>query len=160
MSGRKKFLVALKERLGSIKEQNGYPLTVQKIFLNDLTRLSIATPKIDCPAIEIIQDTESYDIKHQHMIISSSIFLRLVHKEHTSDEDMEVFKSAVIRCLYKDSYGTGRQVALAPLLSAEGGFTNSVIRLKECVSDLGMIEANRVYVVHFIAEYHINIYDF
>ena len=160
MSGRKEFLIALRDRLLSIKESNDYPFSVQKVFLNDLKRLSINTPSMDCPAIEIIQDKEEYAIKHQNMTIYSDIFLRLVHKENTSDEFMEEFKSMVFRCLYKDSPEVGRGTPLSPLLAKDGKFTNTVIRLKECVSDLGMIEANRVYVVHFIAEYHISIYDY
>jgi hypothetical protein len=160
VSGRRNFLLALKERLEKMTTSNGYPFSVKKVFLNDLKRLSIDIPAMECPSIEIIQDNELFEHKHQTLDVSSSIFLRLVHNSKATDEDMEVFKSMVIRCLYKDSPLEGLGTPLSPLLEREGKFTNTSLSLKECVSDLGMIEANRVYALSLVARYIVSIHNF
>lgn len=140
-----RILAALQTRLESITEANGYPLTVQSVRVNE-SSITFNLPGTECPLIEIIQDDEVYvHGASGHLSVESVMYLRLVAEQGKSDRDMAVFKAAVIRCLYANSY-TGNSNAGATLADAQGN-TLTHLRVTRCVSDLNMVKTNRIYAL-------------
>lgn len=146
MAGRSAFLSALKTRLEKITTANGYSLTVNEVKVDNLKVLSIDVPAIDCPIIEIIQGDAVIEPEHRKEVWVSPIFLRLVAAPDQDDAYMENFVSAVHRCIMTDS-ATGASTARGATMQSGGVHTNTTIKLRRVAPDLGLIDANRVYVM-------------
>ncbi|MEM4166602.1 MAG: hypothetical protein QW255_04580 [Candidatus Bilamarchaeaceae archaeon] len=148
------FLQKMQQRLNSIKEQNGYPLTIKKVTISPVLNATYDTSQL--PLIEIVQVDEQYEHNHAQIHVETQVALRLVAHKNASDEYMEIFKSAVIRALFCGSYDYHtRQTQTA----ADYGDGFVQLRLLETQSDLGFIQANRVYIIVLQAIFNVAIWE-
>lgn len=139
ISDEAKLLEAIKTRLESITIAGGYPVAVRTVIIN-YGVLNINVDKTKTPLIEVVQGPEEY----QHgvsgqLTVNENIFLRVVMAKGTSDVDLADLKACIIRCLFADTYA---------------GQTNDGIRLDNyasyfqlvrCESDVGLVDANRIF---------------
>lgn len=140
-------LRALKARLQTITAANGYPLTVKtvEVFKGQIT---FNLPANVLPLIEIIQTGEDYEIgPGGHAEIVSGFALRLVQPQAVDDEGMEDFKSAVIRCIYANSYSANANAGIG--LAETGRNTIVFPRMLRCQTDLNMVPGNRIWALQF-----------
>lgn len=148
------FFAKLKQRLLSIKESNGYPLTVKKVTTTPVLNATYDASQL--PLIEIVQVDEQYEHNHAQIKVEKQIALRLVAQKNASDEYMETFKSAAVRSIFCNSYHYHTRQTQT---SADFGDGFVQMRLLETQSDLGFIQANRVYVVLLQAIFNIAIWE-
>jgi len=138
----------LKKRLETIKEANNYPLTIKKVSY--VPAIDIEYISHELPLIEIILGDEEYLQKAQgNLECTQEMILRLVASKHFSDDEMLKFKSAVIRCIFSNSYSNQGN-------SGSQAFGTSDIlqpKLVACVSDLNMLNANRIWNLVFKFKY-------
>jgi hypothetical protein len=147
MSAGSDILNALKERLESIRTDNGYPLTVKAVKLNTST-ITFDIPLTSCPLIEIIQGPEEYEHAASGQLeVVTSLIIRLVHQKGKTDSDMEEFKSSVIRAIYANSYTGNTNAGVG--LARSGRNTIVFPRLIRCETDLNLLEKNRIYGLLF-----------
>lgn len=140
MSAGEDMLDAIRDRLLSIKIANNYPINVKEVIVSH-NELTMQTASERLPLIEIVQGDEFYEHTSGSVERYSEIGFRLVEAKGKTDRDMETFKSAVIRCLFCNSY-TNNGVANLHLS------TGMVApRLLRCTPDYGAISANRIYVI-------------
>ncbi len=154
-------LDALKTRLQTITVSNGYPLTVKTVELNKGEILiDIAATKL--PYIEIING----DDKTLERFVgglhrgSLDITLRIVKQKSATDGDMADFKSAVIRCLFGNSYDPAASNTSACRLN---NGTRDLITMMEYISthtDINLINSNRMSDVNFSLIYNRKITNF
>ncbi len=143
-------LTTLQTRLQSITVSSGYPLTVKTVALNTGNILiDIASTKL--PYIEIINGDEKILERYPGGMVrgSQTITLRIVKTKSATDGDMEDFKSAVIRCLFGNTYNPA---ASNPSACRLNNGTRDLITLIEYVStftDFNMINSNRIWDVNF-----------
>jgi len=139
-------LSGLKTRLESIRESNGYPLTIKNVLISH-NEMTINTDASKCPIIEVVQGNEEYEHGVNGLMHKwTEIGFRLVAAKGADDSFMETFKSAVVRCIYSNSYSSQGN---AGIHLADGVVMPRVIR---CVPDYGVIQANRIYVLIFEVE--------
>lgn len=136
-------LNALKSRLEKIQTANAYPISVKKVLVSH-NELQINVESSSCPLIEIVQGVESYEhMPNGGMRKISDIGLRLIAKKGETDQYMERFKSAIVRCIYCDAYDKQGNDGIR--------LSSGVVhpRIIQTIPDYGVIEANRIYVVVF-----------
>lgn len=143
-----RILAALQTRLQRITVANGFPLTVKTILLNNgEIEFGISADRL--PLIDIIQANENYEHESSGFVnVVTSVILRLVLVRGSTDSDMEEFKSAVIRCIYANSYVANSGNTGINLADNAGG-TIYLPRLITCENDIAMVEGNRIYALLF-----------
>ena len=143
------FMEDLQKRLETIKISKGYPLDVLTVKLSP--DMSLRYNAFQLPLIEIILGDEEYEQKAGgNLVCFQEVILRLVAKKTFTDDDMANFKSAVIRCIFCDSYLNQGNAG-----SQNFGNDSNILqpKLMACVSDLNMIEANRIWNLLFKFQY-------
>ncbi len=139
VSDEAKLLEAIKTRLESITTAHGYTIGVRTVVIN-YGVLNINVDKTKTPLIEVVQGPEDYEhgVGGQ-LTVKENIFLRVVMAKGTSDVELADLKSCIIRCLYANAFN---------------GQTNDGIRLDNyasyfqlvrCESDVGLVDANRIF---------------
>lgn len=155
-----KILNALKTRLQSITTTAGYPLTVKKVELN-AGDILMNTNSLSLPYIEIINGDNKIE-EHNvggNVRGSLNITLRIVQAKSTSDALMSDFESAVIRCLFGNTY-LGSPTASASRLNNGTRDLLTHMRYTSTFTDLNMINANRIWDINLALYYSRNITNF
>jgi hypothetical protein len=147
MTPGQRILAALQARLQKITVANGYPITVKEVLINN-GEIEFGVSHDRLPLIDVIQADEVYEHEMSGaVVVTASIILRLVLPQGNTDSAMEEFKSAVVRCLYCDSYNA---LGNAGVHLADGnGGTITWPRLVSCQADVALVNGNRVYALMF-----------
>jgi hypothetical protein len=143
-----RILAALQTRLERITVANNFPLTVKTVLVNKgEIEFGISADRL--PLIDIIQADEQYEHESSGFLnVNTSVILRMVLAQGASDSDMEEFKSAIIRCVYANSYVSNSGNTGIHLADGGGG-TIYMPRLISCQNDIAMVEGNRIYALLF-----------
>ncbi len=148
-------LTALKTRLETITVSSGYPLTVKTVSLNTGNILiDIAPTKL--PYIEIINGDNKIIERYPGGMIKGSqdITLRICKQKSATDGDMSDFESAVIRCLFGNTYDP---TASNPSACRLNDGTRDLITYIEYISsftDINLINSNRIWDLNFALIYN------
>ena len=136
-------LSAMKTRLEKITVANGYPFDIKSVVVYN-NEMNIEKVESKLPYIELVQGQEVYE--HEtcgHLNRITQILIRIVASPKKDDLFMEQFKSAVVRCIYGDSWTASGNSGIQ--------LTNGVTypKLVSSVPDYGMIKSNRIYAILF-----------
>jgi hypothetical protein len=147
-------LLALKERMLNIKEANGYPVTIKTVTFEP--KMSMNYNNNLLPLIEIINGDENYKINSGGTIeVDSEFIFRLVCKKSTTDDEMSVIKGCLMRCLFSNSYNNKINGAIYLPYNGQNLILNSIPL--QTVTDLNMLEANRIWNLIYNIRYIKNI---
>jgi hypothetical protein len=138
---------ALIDRLSSIKIANGYPLNVKQVEINR-SQITMNIEKAKLPMIEVIDGEEEYQHEMSgHVQIRQIILVRFILPENSSDKEMEVFKSCIVRCMYANAFNSAHNSGVGLVLS--GKKTINFPRLLQCSKDVNLVDANRIWELIF-----------
>lgn len=146
-------LTALKTRLETITATNGYGTTVRSVSL-DNSQPTLQVAEVDLPLIEIMNEEERYE----HGASSSywantTVVLYLVAPKPWTDVQMEQFLTDIRKALYGGSANATGNTGVTL------GGTVQGIELLGAVSDLNMIDSNRVYMLRIRLRSHRTTYS-
>lgn len=146
-------LTALKARLETIAATAGYTNTLRLVRLNT-SEATLNAPSLDLPLIEIIQESEQYEHNASSSYWANTlVILYLVTEKSWTDVQLEDLLSDVRKCLFGGSSSASGNTGVTL-----GGKVSS-IHLVDTVSDLNMIESNRVYLMRIRLRSHRTTYS-
>lgn len=153
MGTRQEIALNVATQLAKITEANGYNLTVKNIFSDGKIPMGLNLDETELPAILLIDGPDTINTKHQQVYGSWEFSLQLIH-EDVADSVMHDFCNQVFKCLFADS----------PTAQRNDGFRSihpNIYRLDPLpiVSDLNLIEANRIYECAFAVHYTARLYN-
>lgn len=149
---RSQLLAAIAGRLAKITVANGYETNLVNVYYDEIPMgIDLATHEV--PAIFMIDRADMPEMKFNKLQGQWEIKLQLWHNPNP-DSVMLQFVREVYKAIYADS----------PNAQTNGAFRSIHERIVEVVptsiiSDLNMIEANRVYEVSFIVRYRTELFD-
>lgn len=142
----------LANRLRTITTTNGYDLTVQNVFEDEIP-MGMDLEPYNLPAILILNGRDTP--KHEHQWITGRwlIHLQLIHKIGESDATMKDFVCAVNKAIYANS----------PTLERNGEFRSigksTQWHIVLIDPDVNMIDVNRFTEVVYEVQYHSHLTD-
>jgi hypothetical protein len=138
-------------RLRSITAANGYDTDVISVFSDDVP-MGLQLDEFQLPAIIVVGGDDKLQRSHQCVKGEWKMEIQLFHKL-VPDSTMNRFVRDVAKAIFANSPTAQRNEAWRGPQPA--GFHESVyeVWLDTIDSDLGMIEANRFYIVHFVIRY-------
>jgi len=148
----------LVDRLKTIQNVNGYDLTVEKVYFDQIP-MGMDLADFELPAILCIAGQDKPEQSHGCMRGNWSFELQLIHGDQP-DSVMDDFVRAVLKAVYANS--PTAQVNTAFRGPPPNGIHASVydVNLKDLWTDLNMIEANRMYGVVLGIRYETKLWNF
>jgi len=151
MSLRGTLLDLLAARLDTIKETNGYDLTVKKVYYDKIP-MGIQLASHEVPCIFLLDSDDRFKPEFKILDADWTIDLQLWNKQ-VSDKEQAKFVRAVFKAIFANS-PTAERVDEFRIHPAIYGIVPDSV-----VNDLHMIEANRVTLVRFVVKYRTKPYD-
>lgn len=148
-------LDALKIRLETITVANGYPLTVRTVELNTgKILIDLAATKL--PYIEIINGEDKTLERFVGGLMRGGldVTFRIVLTKNSTDGDMADFKSALIRCLFGNSYDPSSSSSSACRLNNGTRDLLTMMEYNSTFTDINLINSNRMSDVNFTLIYN------
>lgn len=146
-------LTALQSRLQTITTGAGYGNTIKGVRLNT-SEPTLNASVIDLPLIEIITEGETYEHNASSSYwATTTVILYLVAEKAYTDVQMENLMTDIRKALFGGSANASGNTGVTL-----GGKVSSM-HLVDAVSDLNMIESNRVYMIRIRLRSHRTTYS-
>lgn len=143
---------ALKTRLETITSANGYTTSVSNVYSDEIP-MGLDLDESEMPAIFLIGMGCPFRRETQWYFGDWKFELQLVH-DVEPDSTMLQFIRDVAKAIFADSPTAQRKDGFRSLHPAVYD-----VELHEKISDLNMIEANRIYIMELIVRFQTEIHD-
>jgi hypothetical protein len=144
-STRTQILYALRDRLALVKTSNGWPVTVNSIFVDEIP-MGLDLEPHQLPALIVMDDNDMFRHEHQALDCAWKIEIQLV-LEKCPDSTVHELARNILKAIF----------AGTPTGETNGGFrfhpAVTWVELQAMHSDLHMIEANRMASIDLVIHY-------
>ena len=137
---------ALKDRVMTIKKENGYYLDVKTV----LTKPNLSTTYDEklLPCIEIILGDDNYEMKAGgNLEITTEVIFRLVHKKDIDNDEMSLFRGALFKALYANSATLKNNSGCTFIVDGKSTILHPIPQAT--ITDLNMLTTNRIWNILF-----------
>lgn len=145
--------LAIKGRLESITEANGYPIGVKKVFY-DRIPLGLELAPEEMPALFLLDDGAAMNHEHGLVNVVRAWRVQIVDGETADDDRMNELIRLVAKALWANSPSAQVQDQFRSMHPAV-----YQMAMTEDETDLHMIEGNRIASAQFLVHYRTRPYD-
>ena len=142
----------LATRLGTITTANGYTTNVVKVFVDDIP-MALDLDDSEVPAILVLAGGDNPEMKHQCYYGNWEFELQLIHNE-VADSVMDQFVRDVYKAVFANSPTASINTAFR---SIDPTIYN--IRPLQIMTDLNMIDANRIYNTTLMVQFTTQLFN-
>lgn len=143
---------ALKERVLTIKKENGYPIDVKTVLTKPNINTTYDEKKL--PLIEIILGDDAYETKQGGLIeVTTEVIFRLVHKKDMDDDEMASFRSSLFKAIYSNSATLRNNSGCTFVVDGKSTVLHPIPQAT--ITDLNMLNTNRIWNILFSFK-HVN----
>lgn len=153
MSTKGDILQAIKTRLQTITQANGYSTDVVQVYADKIP-MGIQLQAHEVPCIFVLDGPDDYTGKHDCMNVDWNVRMQLWHAGDLPDSTMIEFARNVLKAIYANHPSANVIDAFRALHPK----VYEVVPLQNS-PDLNMIEANRVTELSFIFRYRTSVND-